>query len=83
MSSVEGRVLTRRQEQILIGTAEGLVGKQIAHRLGISLSTVRHEQSRIARKLGSRTGMESLAVAYDIGLLPALAELFSGIEVSR
>lgn len=77
MSVIAGRVLTRRQERVLVAFADGLVGKQVAKQLGIGESTVRHEMSAITRKLGAQTGSQAIAVAHEIGLLPALAELIS------
>jgi DNA-binding NarL/FixJ family response regulator len=48
------RKLTRRQLEVLRGTAEGLSTARIADNLGIAVNTVRNHQHNILRAFGAR-----------------------------
>lgn len=62
--------LTPRELDILASIDRGEVVKQTARHLAISEKTVQNIQSRLFRKLGARNRAQSVARAYEIGLLP-------------
>jgi DNA-binding NarL/FixJ family response regulator len=62
--------LTRREHQILGSIEQGQSVKQTARSLGISVKTVESLQSRLFRKLGTRSRAEALVVAHGLGLIP-------------
>ncbi len=67
-----GRVLLSPQEVVVLGyVAEGLVTKEIAHRLSLGVRSVETYLTRIYRKLGVSGRAEALAVARHHGLLTA------------
>jgi DNA-binding NarL/FixJ family response regulator len=53
--------LSERERQVLQGLAQGLVYKQIAEELDVSIHTVRNYIRRIYEKLHVRTGAEAVA----------------------
>lgn len=68
------RPLSPRELDVLALMAEGLPNKVVAHRLGISLHTVRNHVQRILEKLGAHSKLEAIAkcardglVIYDTG----------------
>ncbi|HEX4816994.1 MAG TPA: LuxR C-terminal-related transcriptional regulator, partial [Nonomuraea sp.] len=62
--------LTQREMQILDSIARGHSVRQTAKVLGISVKTVENIQARLFAKLAVRNRAESLAVAYELGLMP-------------
>lgn len=82
MTGLAERVLTRRQEKVLIAFAAGLVGRRIAQELGVSLPTVSREMSAVVRKLGAQNDAQAVSIAHEIGLLPALAEFIEDVPQS-
>lgn len=67
--ATHGRALTRREKDVLRLMSEGLDNKTIAHRLGLSLTTVRGYVQEILRKLGAHSKLEAVVVASRSGLL--------------
>lgn len=63
-------VLSPRQTTVLELLAEGYGNGQIAHRIGFSESTVRHETMALYRWFGVRGRREAVAAARARGLLP-------------
>ena len=63
-----GHDLTDREEEVLTLLVEGMTNRQIAQRLGISLSTVKFHVSAILSKLdvSSRTEAVSFALKHDL-----------------
>lgn len=59
----DGKVeeLSEREQQVLAGLSQGLVYKQIADELNVSIHTVRNYIRRIYEKLHVRTGAEAVA----------------------
>lgn len=57
--------LTAREEEVLITVAQGLTNAEIAHRLYISLSTVKTHLSSLMGKLGARNRVEIAMWAYE------------------
>jgi DNA-binding NarL/FixJ family response regulator len=55
--------LTRRQRQILDLVAQGLAGKQVARRLGISPKTVEQHKTRMFERLGVPNQAAAVVVA--------------------
>jgi DNA-binding NarL/FixJ family response regulator len=53
--------ITRRQREILELAAGGLTDKEIAHRLGISMATVRTHLQRLYRANGFRNRADAIA----------------------
>jgi two-component system nitrate/nitrite response regulator NarL len=60
--------LTDREEQVVALVCEGLRNKQIAERLFISDTTVRHHLTSIFSKLGLSDRLELVIYAYRLGL---------------
>jgi len=58
--------LTPREREVLTEMVAGLLSKQIADRLGISIKTVEAHRLRICHKFGVRTGMELAAKLRDV-----------------
>ena len=64
-----GADLTRRELEILAVIASGLVNKQIAQRLGLSLNTVRNHARNILCKLQAHSKLEAVATAVREGII--------------
>jgi DNA-binding NarL/FixJ family response regulator len=62
--------LTEREHQILGLLAKGLTNRQMADRLGVSLSTANFHVHNILDKLGAKTRTEAAALARNEGRLP-------------
>jgi len=60
---------TKQEKRILELCREGLPGKLIADRLGISLSTVNNHKNNIFRKLGINNTMEMVQYALKNGII--------------
>jgi len=54
---------------IVVSKAEGLIGKGIAARLGVSLKTVENHKIRVFDKLGVRTRVQAVREAVRLGLV--------------
>lgn len=63
-------MLTSREREVLMLTAQGLTGVQIADRLCISPRTVESHRSRVMHKLGLRNRTELIHYAVRQGLVP-------------
>lgn len=61
--------LSKREHEILVLLADGLVNKQIAARLGISTNTVKTHLELLFDKLGVATRAEAVASGVKRGLL--------------
>jgi DNA-binding NarL/FixJ family response regulator len=59
--------LTRRETEILRHVAAGLQNKEVAHRLGLSLATVRNHVHNILDKLGVHSKLEAVSLAFRNG----------------
>ena len=62
-------VLSKRQLQVLLLICEGLTGKEIAHRLGISPKTVDYHRTGIYRRLRLKTTARLVRYAIRMGLI--------------
>ena len=60
--------LSARQREILRLLSHGLLSKQIAHALNISVKTVDAHRSQVLQRLGVRTSAEAVRVAIEAGL---------------
>ncbi len=58
------RLLTPREQELLDLLAAGLLYKEIADRLGLSLHTVNNHLYSIRQKLGAHTVIEAINRAY-------------------
>jgi len=63
----ENPPLTEREREILHWVAAGLQNKEIAHRLEISLATVRNHIHRILEKLEVHSKLEAISLAFRRG----------------
>ena len=65
--------------------ASGLVNKQIARRLGLSLNTVRNHARNILHKLGAHSKLEAVATAVREGIIdyPGEARDADAAQASR
>jgi DNA-binding CsgD family transcriptional regulator len=63
--------LTNRQFEIVGLLAEGLRNAEIAERLSTSAKTVEHHVSAVLGKLGVRSRAEAVALAHQMGVVPA------------
>lgn len=61
--------LTQRERDILTGLVKGLRRDQLAHDLGITVPTVDLHSGNLRRKLGARTMLEAVAIAFKAGFL--------------
>ena len=59
--------LSRRETEILRHVAAGLQNKEVAHRLGLSLATVRNHVHNILDKLGVHSKLEAVSLAFRNG----------------
>jgi DNA-binding NarL/FixJ family response regulator len=64
MEAVAISPLTHRQQELARLVAQGLTNREISHRLGISVFTVRHHVSNIMRKRGVRNRAQ---IAFIVG----------------
>ena len=60
--------LTPRQREILAFLAEGVRAKEIAHRLSLSVPTVRNHIHTLLRRLGVSSQLAAVAKAREVGL---------------
>jgi DNA-binding NarL/FixJ family response regulator len=65
--------LTTREQEILNHIADGRTTRQTARALGIAAKTVENTQARLYRKLGTHNRVETLTVAYRLGLIAPAA----------
>jgi DNA-binding NarL/FixJ family response regulator len=70
--------LTPREKDVLRHLAQGYSNRQIAHRLFISLTTVKKHVERIISKLGVSTRTEAAVKASTLGLLNSPDEIEMG-----
>lgn len=63
-------VLTARERDVMAGVARGLLNKEIAAELGISVRTVEAHRDNVMRKLGVRSAAAMTRLAIDAGLVP-------------
>ncbi len=61
--------LTAREREILHHIADGHTTRQTARALGIAAKTVENTPARLYRKLGTHNRIETLTVAYRLGLI--------------
>jgi DNA-binding NarL/FixJ family response regulator len=76
--------LTRREVEVIVLIAHGLLDKQIAQELGIRVTTVRSYIERIGRKTGRSRRVGLTALAYERGLILSpsrVARLDSGSQL--
>lgn len=64
-----GGSLSRRQQQVLKGLADGLTSRQIAARLKLHPRTVEHHVNAIKARLGAGNRAESICKAAALGLI--------------
>jgi DNA-binding NarL/FixJ family response regulator len=62
-------VLPKRQLQVLLLICDGLTGKEIAQRLGISTKTVEFHRAGIYKRLGLKTIAHLVRYAIRMGLI--------------
>lgn len=69
LDDVEARLanLTSREREVFDGVVSGLLNKQIAGQLGISLKTVKLHRSRMMRKIGVRSVADLVRLAEFAG----------------
>lgn len=60
--------LTAREQQVLRGVLEGLTNKEIAHRVGVSLSSVKASLQQLFDKTGVRTRSQLVLTAIERSL---------------
>lgn len=62
------QALPPRQREVLGGVANGLLNKQIAHKLGISEKTVKMHRALLLERLDVKTSAEAIRIAVEAGL---------------
>jgi PAS domain S-box-containing protein len=62
------RDLPQRQREVLQGIAQGLLNKQIAHRLGIAEKTVKMHRALLLDRLSVPTSADAIRIAVEAGL---------------
>jgi FixJ family two-component response regulator len=70
LRSLQGRYqsLSRREQQVMLLVAKGLMNKQVAHKLSISEITVKAHRGKMMRKMGVRSLAELVRMADDLGV---------------
>ncbi len=61
--------LTRREKEILLQIRQGLLSKEIADRLNLSIYTVNNHRKNILAKLGADNVIEAINAARDYGII--------------
>ncbi|MDA3926959.1 MAG: response regulator transcription factor [Kiritimatiellae bacterium] len=81
--SAQKKVITEREHEVLILLGEGLVKKEIADRLNISVTTVVDHVRRIYEKLEVQNAPSAIHKAHNLGILPRKYSGFGVIHYSR
>ncbi len=66
----ERRLLTNRETVVAGLLGEGLDSRQIAERLGVSVSTINNHRQHLLEKLGVRNTVQAVTLLKCLGLLP-------------
>ena len=61
--------LTEREREVLALVGEGLTNKEIAHRLGVAVATVKNHVHNLLAKLGVHRRQDAVRTAYLAGLV--------------
>lgn len=61
-------LLSAREREVFAGVVEGLLNKEIAARLGLSIVTVKAHRGSMMRKLGARSPADLVRAAQSMGL---------------
>ena len=61
--------LTKREAEILRLIQKGLLSKEIADRLCVSIHTVNIHRQNLLRKLGVQNSIEAIRIGYETGIL--------------
>jgi DNA-binding CsgD family transcriptional regulator len=61
--------LTPRERDVLVGLADGLDNRTIASKLGVEYTTVRGYVRSLMEKLGARSRVDAVGIAYRTGLV--------------
>lgn len=69
MASISSHSLTTAQLEVFDLLRSGLGQKEVAHHLGLSESAVKARLNTAKKRLGARTTIHAVAMAYDMGLL--------------
>ncbi len=62
-------LITAREKEVLLMIRQGLLSKEIADRLHISIYTVNNHRKNILTKLKANNAMEAIHIAQELGLL--------------
>jgi len=68
-TSIVTEEFTEREKEIILACRDGLLAKEIAHKLGISINTVNTHKQRIFQKLGINNTMEMVQYALKNGII--------------
>ncbi|MFJ5151443.1 response regulator transcription factor [Streptomyces sp. NPDC088353] len=64
------KTLTRQMHAVLVGIASGEESRETAHRLHLSVDTVKTHKLRLYARLGARNAAHAVAIATRLGILP-------------
>ncbi len=64
-----GAALTEREHEILVGLARGRTNRQLADDLIVSEATVKSHVSNLLLKLGVRSRVQAVILAYELGIV--------------
>ena len=67
--TADERRLTGREREVLMLIRQGMLSKEIAARLGVSIYTVNNHRKNILAKLGVGNIIEAINTARDLGML--------------
>ena len=69
--TLDRRLLSRREVQVMRHVADGLANKEVAARLKVAKSTVKNHLANIFTKLGARSRVDAVVAAQKLGYLAA------------
>ena len=64
-----GKILSRREQEVLAHVLGGCTSREISERIGLSIRTVEFHRANLMSKLGASSAVELLAVARQSGLV--------------
>lgn len=74
LASRVAAALTPRESEVMLLLTQGKSNAEIAKKLSVSMATVRSHVHHLLRKLGVGTRTQAVAIAYETGIITAIAQ---------